>query len=73
MSNVIIVANKVSLNRIVDRILLETMFFLRISIIHSECPSLLDYAEGVAKAGIGLMNVGQQGTDKIALCHWETL
>ena len=40
-------------------------FFLRI--IHSECPSLLDYAEVVAKAGIGLMNVGKQGIFMVLL------
>ena len=56
MSTVIISANKVT-KVIVDRAFLETMFFQRI--IHSQHPSLLDYAEGVAKAGIGLMNVGQ--------------
>ena len=62
--------NKVNLNGTVDRVFLETMFFLRI--IHSECPSLLDYAEGVAKAGIGLMNVDQQGTVKATVCCWVT-
>ena len=49
MSSVIIVANKVTLKGIVNRVFLETIFFLRI--IH--------YAEGVAKAGIRLMKVDQ--------------
>lgn len=40
---------------------LETVFFL--SIIQIEL-SLLDNAEGVAKADIGLMNVDQQGPVK---------
>ena len=31
----------------------------------------MDYAEGMAKAGIVLMNVDQQGTGKVTLCHWE--
>ena len=42
---------------IVHRESLEILFSLGVT--HSECPSLLDYAKGVAKAGIGLMNVGQ--------------
>ena len=57
MSNVIIVANKVTLKEIVNRAFLETMFFLKI--IRSECTSILDYAEVMARAGIGLINVGQ--------------
>ena len=51
MSNVLIVANKVTLKGTVDRACLETMFFLRI--IHPEHPFLLDYAESVVKAGSG--------------------
>ena len=50
MPTVIIVANKPTLKRVVDRAFLETMFLL--SIIHSEHPSLLNYMEGVTKAGI---------------------
>ena len=57
MSNVIIVANKVILNGMVDRMVSETMFFLRIT--YSERPSLLDYVEGMSKAGNGLINVVQ--------------
>ena len=34
--------------------------------------SLLVYVGGVAKADIGLMNVGQQETDKATQYHWET-
>ena len=49
MSSIIIDANKVTSKEIINRTFLETMFFL--SIIQAECPSLLDYAEGVAKAG----------------------
>ena len=51
MSTVIIVANKATLKRIVDRAFLETMYLL--SIIHSEHPSLLNYVKGVTKAGTG--------------------
>ena len=54
MSNVIIVASKVTLKGTVDRIFLEAIFF---RIILSECRSLLEYEEGVAKPG-KLMNVG---------------
>ena len=50
MSNVIIMANKVTLNGIIDRVFLETIFVLRI--FYSEHPSLPDYVEGVTKAGI---------------------
>ena len=50
-------ATKVTLKGSVVTAFLETMFFLRI--IHSEHPSFLGYGEGVAKAGFGLMNVGQ--------------
>lgn len=57
MSNVIVVANKVTLYGMVDRMVSEIMFFLRI--IDSERPSLLDYVEGVSKPSIGLINVGQ--------------
>ena len=57
MSNVIIVANKVILNGIVDRMVSETMFFLRIT--YSEHPSLLGYVEGMSKPSIGLINVVQ--------------
>ena len=67
MSNVIIVASKITLKGTADRAVLETMFFLRI--IHSEHPSLLDYVRGVAKAGIALMNVDHQGKFKVILCH----
>ena len=70
MSNVTIVANKVTLKGIVDRELLETMFFL--TIIHTERSSLLDYEEGVAKVDIGLKNVDQQGIFMVILCHQET-
>ena len=52
MSNVTIVAHKVTLKGTVDKVFLETMFFLRI--IHSECTSFPDYAEGIAKAVIGI-------------------
>ena len=69
MSSVKIVANKVTLKGIINRAFLEAMFIL--STIHTEYPSLLDYAEGVAKAGIGLMNTEQE-TFKITLCHQET-
>lgn len=57
MSNVIVVANNVTLHGMVDRMVSEIMFFLRI--IDSERPSLLDYVEGVSKPSIGLINVGQ--------------
>ena len=55
MANVIILANKVTLKQSLYGIFLSTMFFL--SIIQTECPSILDYTEVVAKAVIGLMNV----------------
>ena len=70
MSNVTIVANKVTLKGIVDREFLETMFFL--TIIHTEHSSLLDYEEGVAKADTGLKNEDQQGIFMVILCHQET-
>lgn len=41
------------------------MIFL--SIIQTECPFLLDYAEGMAKTGTGLINVHQQGAVKVTL------
>ena len=41
-----------------------------LGIIQIEFPSLLGYAEGVAKGGIGLVNVDQQGTDKVTFCPW---
>ena len=66
MSNVTIVANKVTLKVIVDREFLGTIFFL--TIIHTERSSLLDYEEGVAKADIGLKNVGQREIFKVILC-----
>lgn len=47
----------------------NNVFFL--SIIQTECLCLLDYAEGVARTGIGLMNADQQGKIKVTLCHWE--
>ena len=70
MSSVITVASKVTIKGTVDRAPLETMLFLRI--VYSQHPSFLDYVEGVAKAGIGLVNVGQQGIFMVLLCHWET-
>ena len=50
--------------------LLETMFFL--SIIQMDCPSFLDYTEGVAKVDIELMNIEQQETVKVTLFHQKT-
>ena len=47
MSCVSIVANKVTLKGIVNRVFLEAMFSL--SIIQTEHPSVLYYAKGVAK------------------------
>ena len=58
------------LKEIVNMEFLETMFFL--SIIQTEFPSLLYYTESVVKADIELVNVGQQRTVKVTLCHWET-
>lgn len=55
MSNILIVVGKVTLKGMV---FLETMVFL--SIIHSECLSLLGYAEGMAKTDIGIMNLQQE-------------
>ena len=55
MSSVIIETKKATLKGIVNKKFLETMFIL--NIIQRKCPTLLDYAEGVAKTGIGLMNV----------------
>lgn len=34
-------------------------------------PSPLEYAEGMTKGSIALMNADQQGTDKATLCHCE--
>ena len=49
MSSVSIVANKVTLKGIVNRVFLEKKF---LSIIQTECPSLMYYVESVAKAGM---------------------
>ena len=38
--------------------------------IQTEGPSILRYAEGVAKAGIGLLNADQQRTGMVILCHF---
>ena len=57
MSSVSIVAKKVTYKGIVNRAYLEIMFFL--IIIQTVCPSLLGYADSVASAGIGLMNIDQ--------------
>ena len=71
MSSVSVVANQVTLNGTVNRVFLERMFFL--NLIQTEHLSLWEYAESVAKADIGLMNVDQPGTFKVILCHQETL
>ena len=55
---------------VVNRVLLETMFFFLLCVIQIEHLYLLGYVIGVTKAGIRPMNVSQQGTVK--LCHWET-
>ena len=47
---------------------LETVFILE---MNQTEPSLLEYIEGVAKAGIGIINTNQQGSGKVTLCHWE--
>jgi hypothetical protein len=39
--------------------------------IQTEGPSILRYAEGVAKAGIGLLNADQQRTGMVILCHFK--
>ena len=52
-----------------NRALLETIVSLRTT--HSEHPSLLDYVEGMAKAGIGLVKIGKQGLGQAILCHQE--
>ena len=57
MSNVITVANNVTLKGIINRTFLEMMFFLRIT--NPQCSSFLDYSEGMEKACIELINVGQ--------------
>ena len=44
---------------IVNRVLLEAMCFL--NIIQIECHSLLNYAEGVARSGTGLVNADHHG------------
>lgn len=49
---------------------LGTMFFLET--VKTEEPSLLENAEGLPNASIGLMNVDQQRSFKVTLCHWET-
>ena len=70
MSSLIIVTNMVTLKRIVIRVFLETMFVL--SIIQIESFSLLDYAEGMTKAGTGLMNTDQKDIFKVTLCYQKT-
>lgn len=37
----------------------------------TEGPSILGYAEDVAKAGIGIINADQQRTGKIILSHFQ--
>ena len=56
MSNVIIVANKVTLKGIVDMVFLETRFSVN-NPFRTPLPS--SFTERVAKGGIGLMSVGQ--------------
>jgi hypothetical protein len=64
----LIVVSKVIWKAIVAKAFLETMFFF-LELIQKEGPSLLEYAEGMAKASIGLMNANQQGRGKATLCH----
>ena len=59
MSDVLIVVSKVISKEIVGKTFLEIMFFL--GTIQKEGPSLLEHAEGVARAGIGLMNADKKG------------
>lgn len=66
MSGILTVADKVTLKGTVNRVFLETVLFL--SIIQTY-PSLLDYAEGMGKVGLELMNLDQQETFKAILCH----
>lgn len=70
MSNIIIIANKVTSKGIIHREFLETMIF--VSIIHSECRVLLYYVEAVSKADTGLTKIGQRRILKVVLCHQET-
>lgn len=49
----------------------NNVFFFFLKIIQREDPSLLQYAEGVSKSGIGLMSTDQQGSGKITVYHWE--
>ena len=60
MPGVSIIVNKAIKKGTVNRAFLETKFCQ--NIIPTELPAFLDYAEGVAKAGTGLMNVDQQWT-----------
>lgn len=66
MSNVLIVIGKVIWNGIVDKMLLEAMFFLEIQI---EGPSFLEYLEGMPKSIIKLINADQQRISKVTL--WQ--
>ena len=65
------IGKQVILKWIVNIAFLETMFFL--SIIQSECLSFLDYAQGMAKFGIGLMNADKQETFNAILCIGKLL
>lgn len=53
---------------IVDQVILEIMFFSRDD---PKTRPLLEYAEGMAKAGIGLVRADEKETGKVTLCHWE--
>lgn len=55
-SDVLTAANEVIRKGIVVKTFLETMFFFFLEIIQALVFRLLEYAEGVAKASIGLMN-----------------
>lgn len=67
ISNGSIVASK----GIVNRVFLKAMFFF-LGKTQTEYFSLMKYAEGVAKAGIGPRNVAWQETEKVILGPWET-
>lgn len=67
MPDILIVVRKVFQRGTVGKVFLETMFCLET--IQKEDAELLEYSEGMAKAGIELMNAEQQAPGKVILCH----
>lgn len=63
-------ANNFILKGIINGVPRNNVFFSKHNPFRAPLP--LDYAEGVTKAEIGLMNIDQQGTVKVTHCCLET-